>query len=264
MLGNLFHTVLYKPMYNVFVLLIDFLPSSDVGIAVIILTLLVSLIILPITLRATRTQVKTKMLEPRIKELQKRLKDNREQQALEMMEIYREAKVNPFSGFFLLLVQLPIVIALYYVVGRSGLPEINLENLYSFVPAPETVNVFFLGLVDVTKKSVVLAAIAAAAQFVQTNIMLAASKKEKEKADLEIAEKNKGKEKEEESKAPSFQDELAKSMNVQMRFVMPLFIGFIAYSLSGVVAIYFIVRSIVTIIQEVSVKKKIREELNHA
>lgn len=247
-------------MYNALVFLIDLLPSSDVGVAVIILTLLVSLIILPITMKAARTQAKTRLLEPKIKELQKRLKDNREQQAIEMMALYKEAKVNPFSGFFLLLVQLPIVIALYYVIGRGGLPEINLENLYSFVPAPETVNVYFLGWVDVTKKSIGLALIAAVAQFIQTHIMLSINKKEKEKKET----KETNKEKKEENKTPTFQEELAKSMNMQMRFIMPLFIGFVAYSLSGVVAIYFIVRSVVTIVQEVFVKKKIREEADHA
>jgi len=119
---NFFNAVFYDPLYNGLVLLIDILPSADVGIAVIILTLLVKVLILPLSIKATRTQMKLKVLEPKIKELQTTYKDKREEQALKMMEMYREAKVNPFSSIFLLLIQLPIIIALYIVFARGGLP----------------------------------------------------------------------------------------------------------------------------------------------
>lgn len=248
-------------MYNALVGIIDLLPSADVGIAVIILTLLVSIIILPITLKATRTQVKMKLIEPKIKKIQEKHKDNREQQALEMLELYREEKINPLSGIFLLLIQLPFVIALYYVFARGGLPEIKVDDLYSFIPSPDQVNVFFLGLVDVTQKSILLAALAALAQFVQTHFLLSSNKKQKENE----PEKEEPKEvKKSDEKKPSFQEDFAKSMNLQMRFVFPFFIGFIAYSFSGMVALYFVVRSVVTIVQEVSIKRKIRESYEKA
>ncbi len=251
MLGKLFHTVFYKPLYNALVLIIDVLPNQDVGIAVIILTILVSVIILPITLKATRTQVKMKLLEPKLKEIRQKYKDNREQQALEMMKLYREEKMNPFSGFLLLLVQMPFIFTLYYIFARTGLPEINPDLLYSLVSTPTDINIFFLGLVNVTEKSVGLAIIAAAAQFFQSHIMLANQPKKKEEDKKETKKTE-----------PSFQEELAKSMNMNMRFGLPVFIGIMAYSFTGVIAIYFTIRSIITVVQEVFVKRRIREANN--
>lgn len=248
---NFFNVVFYEPLYNALVLLIDILPTADVGIAVVVLTLLVKVLILPLSIKATRTQMKLKILEPKIKEIQTKYKDKREEQAIKMMDVYKEAKVNPFSSIFLLLLQLPIVIALYLVFARGGLPEINAEILYSFIPSPENVNMNFLGLIDVAGKSLVLAIIAGVAQFAQSHFLLSAQKKVKEEKKEEPAE---------EKKEPSFRDELAKSMNLQMRYVFPLIIGFISYTISGAVALYFIVSSLVTIAQEVFVKRRLRAE----
>lgn len=248
---NFFNVVFYEPLYNALVLLIDILPTADVGIAVVVLTLLVKVLILPLSIKATRTQMKLKILEPKIKEIQTKYKDKREEQAIKMMDVYKEAKVNPFSSIFLLLLQLPIVIALYLVFARGGLPEINAEILYSFIPSPENVNMNFLGLIDVAGKSLVLAIIAGVAQFAQSHFLLSAQKKVKEEKKEESAE---------EKKEPSFRDELAKSMNLQMRYVFPLIIGFISYTISGAVALYFIVSSLVTIAQEVFVKRRLRAE----
>lgn len=247
-----FNAVFYQPLYNALVFLIDILPSADVGVAVIILTLLVKLLILPLSIKATRTQMKLKILEPKIKELQTRYKDKREEQATKMLEMYREAKVNPFSSIFLLLIQLPIIIALYLVFARGGLPEIDPERLYSFIPSPENVNMNFIGLIDVAGKSFVLACIAGIAQFAQSHFLLSAQNKIKKEESVE--------KKPEEKKEPSFKDELAKSMNLQMRYVFPLVIGFIAYTISGAVALYFIISSLVTIAQEVFVQRKLRAE----
>lgn len=87
MLGNLFHIVFYQPLYNALVFLIDLLPSADVGIAVIILTILVKVLILPLSIKATRTQMGVKALEPKIKEIQTVHKGNREVQAVKTMEL---------------------------------------------------------------------------------------------------------------------------------------------------------------------------------
>lgn len=253
MLGNLFNAVFYGPLYNALVFLIDVLPTADVGVAVIVLTLLVKVLILPLSIKATRTQMKLKILEPRIKEIQTTYKDKREEQAVKMMEVYKEAKVNPFSSIFLLLVQLPVIIALYMVFARGGLPEIDPEIVYSFIPVPSEVNMNFLGMIDVAGKSIVLAVIAGVTQFIQSHLLF--SLRDKEKKEKEAKE-----EKKDESKEPSFKDELAKSMNLQMRYILPIFIGFIAYSISGAVALYFIVSGVFAIGQEFFVKRKLRLE----
>lgn len=259
MLGNLFNAVFYGPLYNALVFLIDVLPTADVGVAVIVLTLLVKVLILPLSIKATRTQMKLKILEPRIKEIQTTYKDKREEQAVKMMEVYKEAKVNPFSSIFLLLVQLPVIIALYMVFARGGLPEIDPEIVYSFIPVPSEVNMNFLGVIDVAGKSIVLAVIAGVTQFIQSHLLFSLRDKEKKEKEAKEAKEAK-EEKKDESKEPSFKDELAKSMNLQMRYILPIFIGFIAYSISGAVALYFIVSGVFAVGQEFFVKRKLRLE----
>jgi YidC/Oxa1 family membrane protein insertase len=251
---NFFNVAFYQPLYNALVLLIDILPSADVGVAVIVLTLFVKTLILPLSIKATRAQMRLKILEPKIKEIQTKYKEKREEQAVKMMDVYKEAKVNPFSSIFPLIIQLPIVISLYLVFARGGLPEINSEILYSFIPFPENVNMNFLGLIDVAGKSLVLAVIAGVAQFTQSHFLLSAQNKAKEEKAKEVTEEK------EEKKEPSFKDELGKSMNMQMRYVFPFIIGFIAYRISGAVALYFIISSLVTIAQEVFVKRRLRAE----
>ena len=111
-----FNTVFYQPLYNGLIFLIGAIPSADVGVAVVILTLAVRALLLPASIKATRTQIKMNILSPKIKEIQETYKKDREQQARKMMELYKEAKINPFSSFLVLLIQIPVVIALFLVL----------------------------------------------------------------------------------------------------------------------------------------------------
>ena len=98
MISNFFHAVFYDPIYNALVALVALIPGGDVGIAVILVTLLIRLILLPFSLSAARTQRAMKMLEPKIKELKEKYKNDKEKEALETLALYREAKVNPFAS----------------------------------------------------------------------------------------------------------------------------------------------------------------------
>ena len=68
------------------------------------------------------------------------------------MNLYKGRGIKPFSGFLLMFLQLPIILALYFIFLKGGLPVVKTDILYSFISKPETINVMFLGLVDVTKK----------------------------------------------------------------------------------------------------------------
>src|SRR5690606_20778827 len=103
-------------------------------------------------------------IEPEIAAIKKEVPDKMEQNK-RVYALYKERKVNPFSGCLLILIQIPIIIALYLVFLR-GFGEAPVA-LYSFVKAPETLNMQFLGLVDLASKSIVLALIAGLTQFIQ-------------------------------------------------------------------------------------------------
>ena len=230
-----FHAFLYEPIYNLLVFFTGIIPGGDVGIAVIAVTIVVRIIIMPFSLSAIRTQRAMKKLEPGLRDLRERFKDDRERQAKEMFALYRTNNVHPFASFLALFIQLPILIGLYWVFRTETLPAIDSETLYSFISAPETASALFLGLISITGSSVVLAAIAAITQFFQARLAIPAP------PPLSGAKL-------------SMQEEIGRAMALQARFVLPLIIGMVAYA-SGAIALYFITSNIISIIQELVVGK---------
>jgi YidC/Oxa1 family membrane protein insertase len=235
MISSFFHTVVYQPMYNALAFIIGFVPGADVGIAVILLTIVVRLILFPLAFSATRTQMAMREIDPELKKLREELKDNKEELARKTMTLFREHKINPFASFLFLLIQLPIIIGLYAVFRiESSSLSFDQTILYPFVHAPEGASLIFLGLIDLAGKSILLALIVAATQFAYSRLMMPKAPQATGKA---------------------FQDDLSKSMHIQMRYVFPIVIGFIAYATNGVIALYFIVSNLFGIVQELVVKR---------
>lgn len=236
----IWHTFFFDPIYNTLVFFIDVTPGGDVGLAIIFTVVLVKTVLLPLSIKAVRTQALMRELEPRLTEIKEKFKDKREEMARATMEVYREAGLNPFASILLLFIQIPIVIALYLSVSRGGgvpLPDINIDLLYSVVPSPEAVNMMFLGFVDMSAKSLPLAVLAGVTQFIHAHMSMPAPKPREEGAE------------------PSLKDDFARSMHMQMRYVMPIIIGVVAYTISAAIALYFFVSNIAAILQEQFVKK---------
>lgn len=237
----IWHTFFFDPIYNSLVFFIDVVRDGDVGIAIICTVILVKLILLPLSLKAIRTQIAMREIEPKLAKIKEEYKDKRELQALKTMELFKEAQVNPFSSILLLFIQIPVVIALYFAVYSGGgvaLPAINTALLYSFIPTPETANMLFLGLMDITLKSLPLALLAGLTQFIHTHLSLPPQKPRDPNAE------------------PNFKDDFARSMQMQMRYVMPVLITFVAYTISAAIALYFTVSNLFAIGQEYLVRHK--------
>src|SRR3990167_7650691 len=115
MFSSFYNTIIFNPLYNGLIYLMDILPWVDAGIVVIIFTIIIRLILFPLSKKAIVTQVRMKELEPEINRLKQMMKDDRQGQALKMMALYKEKKISPFSSFLVLLVQLPIIWALYSI-----------------------------------------------------------------------------------------------------------------------------------------------------
>jgi YidC/Oxa1 family membrane protein insertase len=221
-------------MYNFLVFLVDILPGGNIGLAVIILTILIKLILFPLSQKSIATQVKMRKIEPEMKKIKEKYKDQKEQ-AQKIMELYKEHKLNPFSGCFLMLLQLPVIFALYYVFLQGF--KFDAVVLYSFVHIPETVNTYFLGI-NLLGKSVVLALIAGASQYYQLRFAMPA-----------VAPAEKGKE-------LTFQEEFTRNMTLQMKYIFPVMVFFIAYTISSAIALYWIVSNLFAIAQELYVRRK--------
>lgn len=241
---SLFHTLVYDPLYNALVFLVAALPYGDVGLAIIILTVLIKLALFPLSFKAARTQLIVRDIEPKMKEIREKYKDSREEQARKTLDLYREKGVNPFAIIFLTLIQIPIIIGLYLVFFYEKLPEINMELLYAFTPIPTVSNLMFLGFINVTEVSVILALLAGATQYVQVRYAVPkpAPRAENEK--------------------PTFGGEFARSMHLQMQYVLPLIIFGVSAYVAAVIPLYFIVSNFFAIGQELYLRKTIKNNPN--
>ncbi len=240
-MAELFGTLIYTPLYNALVGLVDILPGGDLGFAVITLTILIKLLIFPLSIKAVKTQLLMKEIEEPLREIQKKHKDDRQKQAEEIMALYKEKGVNPFSVLLVLLIQLPIIFGLYWVFARGGLPEVDPSLLYAFVPAPAVVTTLFLGSIDLLGRSWLLALLAGITQFIQAKLSVPPPPERKE------------------GDEPSFKDDFARSMHLQVRYVLPIIVTFAAYYISAAVALYWLTSNMVTICQEFYVRRTIKK-----
>lgn len=234
-MSSLFNNLLVEPIYNTFVALFN-LPFVSAGIATVIITILVRFALYPLSKKAVTAQIEMQRINPEIEAIKAKYKDNQEEMARRILALYKEKKVNPFAGIFVLLIQLPVVFALYHIFVATSFPTIDANLLYSFVSAPLEVSPYFLGA-DLTEKSAILALLAGVATYFQMKLAIPKQEKAKEKG--------------------SGADDLAKSMQNHMKFFFPPLVFFIAYSISGVVALYWLTTNLFTIAQEIVVRRKL-------
>lgn len=234
LLISLFNTILYQPLFNALVLLYVYLPGHDFGVAVIILTVLIKLVFYPLGTQAIRSQKALSNLQPKIAEIQKKYKGEKEKQAQATLELYKKEKINPFSGCLPLLIQLPILIALYQVFWR-GLQPAQMSHLYSFVPHPGVINPDFLGIINLSKPNIYLAIFAGISQFFQSKMIMSKSKiKTKEKT-----------------------SQFGEMMQKQTLYFFPIFTVFILWNLPSAIGLYWVVTTIFSIIQQYFIFKKV-------
>ena len=237
MISNFFHTFFYDPIYNALVALV---PGSDVGIAVILVTIIIRLILLPFSLSAARTQRAMKVLEPKIKELKEKHKGDKEKEALGTLALYREARVNPFASILTVFIQIPVLLALYFVFYYEPFPAINAARLYAFTPVPDIASLEFLGLISVAGKSMTLAFLAGITQFYQAHLALSGTMKP--------------------SDTKGMQNDFQKIMGMQLKYVFPFIIAAISYTTSGAIALYFITTNLAGALQEIYVRRTLHKE----
>lgn len=235
----MYNTLFKIPLYNLFVWLIGVTPELGVGVAIILFTLAFKIVLLPLAIKATRTQVLMKYIQPKLKELKEKYKDDQQELGKKMMALYSEYKVNPFSSIMIMFIQLPAIFALFYILKRSGLPNIVEVDLYDWNTLPEIINMSFLWVKDITHGDYFLSALAALASFGQMWVMSAQNQTTDD-----------GKE-----KSPT--EEAMQSMMKSMKYVFPILAGVISYQYGAGLALYWIVSSLFAVGQELLVKRRV-------
>jgi len=250
----MYHTFIFQPLYNGLVGIIDLIPWIDVGVAVIIFTVIVKTLLYPLSRSSILTQVRMKEIEPEINKLKADYPNDRQKQSIKMMELYKEKKIKPFAGILLLFVQLPILFALISVFYKI-IPDIHPEFLYSFVSIPN-INTNFLGIFDLTQKSLLLALITAIIQYLQMHYSPA-------------MRQNKN------APKPSSNDmagNIQQSMGKQMKYTLPVIAFASVYWIipvsfpqaAGIIAIYWSTSTLFTLFQELYIRKNVAPKKTNA
>jgi YidC/Oxa1 family membrane protein insertase len=241
---SFFTLIVFQPLYNALIALYVIVP--DFGVAIIILTIVIRLLLLPVSRKSIESQKKMQEVQPELKKIQEKYKDNKQLQGQKIMEFYKEKKINPASGCLPLIIQLVFLIALYNVFMLGLDSNGTSDLLYDFAKDPGKLNPLSLGILDLSKPHIPLAIVAAALQFVQGKMMM----QQKNKKELETAKKDTAEEKE-----PDF----ATMMQQQMIYMGPVITLIIGVRFPSGLILYWIVTTIFMIVQQFLVLKKEKE-----
>ncbi len=231
-LSLIFSSIFYQPMLNFLVWV--YIYTNNFGVAVIVLTLLVRLAINPLNAKALESQKVMAEIQPRLNEIQKKYKDDKEKQAAEMMNLYKEKKFNPFSGMLFLFIQIPIIWALFYIF-KAGV-AIDGSMMYSFISFPAHINPYFLGI-DLSAPNIYLAVVTAVAQFFQA------------KTAIPPAPKADGNKKDQ-------MTQVSEMMGKQMLVFLPVITFFVLFKLPAALGLYWLITTVFTVVQQHYIFKK--------
>jgi YidC/Oxa1 family membrane protein insertase len=233
--SQLWRAIIYKPIYNGLIYLTSVIPGHNLGLAIIILTLIIRTILLLPSQKAIRSQQKMQEIQPRLDKIKEKYKGDQQKIAMETMAIWKESGVKPMGSCLPLLLQFPFLIGIYYVV-RDGLNPDNIHLLYNFISNYHIsdINTYFLGLDLRLKNLYVLPLIIGGLQFIQMKLTL--TKKPTKNGDG--GKKN----------------ELAMAQNM-MIYIMPVMIAVFTASLPSGVGIYWGTSTLYGIVQQLIVMR---------
>ena len=235
MFSSLFHSIIYQPLFNVLIFLYNIIPGHDFGVAIVVITALVRLVLWPISNKSIRAQKSMQNLQPKINALREQYKDDKQKMAQATMELYKQEKINPFASCLPLIIQLPILIGFYWVL-RAGLKSQNFEILYPFISNPGTIKTLAFGFLDLSKANIILAVLAGAAQFWQTKMLPMQPPVIKSEG--------------------SKDESMTAMMNKQMMYMMPIMTIFIGATIPAGLTLYWLVTTLLTVLQQIIVFKK--------
>ncbi len=218
-----FKTILYIPLFNALVFLSNYMPGHDLGLAIVALTVIIRFVFLPLSIKSQRSQRALNALNPHIKTIKEKHKNDQAAQGQAMMQLYKEHNINPIAGCLPVLIQLPILIALYQVFIGVLKPD-SFSMLYSFVPNPGVINASFLGFLDIAGKNITLAIAAGALQFLQARQSMAYMKAGGAGANPQMS-----------------------ALNTQMLYFFPIMIVIIGWNLPAGLLLYWIVTTLFSI-----------------
>lgn len=238
-----------RPIYNTVVFFLNIIPSHDVGIAIILTTLLIKIILLKPNISSQKSNYLMKEAQIEIDKIKEENKGDNKKIAEKTMALYKAKKIKPFSSILVLIIQIPIFFALYYVFKDNINNNSNL--LYSFNKLPNEIKHLAFGFLDMSQKYWLIGVLAGVSMFIyskrQANTLKRLQKEKKDKDGKII-------------KDESFQAVFLKNMQGQMLYFLPVISGFSAAVLPAVLGIYWTTNNILNILQDIYIKRKLNIE----
>jgi YidC/Oxa1 family membrane protein insertase len=243
--GTLWRTVVYRPIYNLLIWFIDIMPGHSFGWGIILLTLLIRALLFVPFQKSLKSQRRMQQIQPELDAVKKRYAGNQQMIAMETMALMKKYKVNPFSSCLPILIQMPFLIAVFYVT-KDGLGENNFLHLYSFLKDFDlaAVSTNFYGLKLLGPGAQLYFALPISLALVQFAQM---------KLALHHGKKNKSQNPNENPMADAMQN-----MSKMMPYVMPLMIGFFSISMPAAVGLYWGVSTLFGVGQQLVVNRQIK------
>ncbi|OGY85099.1 MAG: hypothetical protein A3F54_02420 [Candidatus Kerfeldbacteria bacterium RIFCSPHIGHO2_12_FULL_48_17] len=248
---EIFNTVLYEPLFNALIWL--FQVTSDFGIAILLLTLAIKLLLFWPSMSSIKAQKQLQETQPKLDALRKKYANNKEELGKEMIKFYKENKVNPLSSCLPLLIQLPILIALYQVFfnglhtdpATGFLVAEQLQHLYGPLRdmySHTAIETHFLGLFDLAKTgNYVIAILAALFQFLSSRLSL-----RRQVAPV---------------KTPGAADEnMTAAINKQMMYFLPIITVIFGVRFPAGVTFYWLISTVFTLAQQMYVFRRFKKD----
>jgi YidC/Oxa1 family membrane protein insertase len=229
---TIYTELLWRPLFNGLIWFYTVLPVQDIGLAIIALTVVIRLLLAPLLSKGQRAQADLARIQPELNRIRDQHKNNREAQARAQMELFTKHKVNPLSGCITLLIQLPILIALFNIF-RSGFDVSELTYLYPFITNPGMIDPVSFGVLNLANGNVYLGVAAAVTQYFQTKLMIPPP--------VAGAKKN----------------DFASMFQKQMVYLFPIFILLWSRSLPSALILHWTISNIIGIVQTIWMNKRV-------
>jgi YidC/Oxa1 family membrane protein insertase len=261
-IGQVFNTLIAQPIFNFLVIIIAILPGHNLGVAIIVFTLLVRIALYPLLKKQLHHAMAMKKLQPEMKKLKKQAKGDKQLESKLMMELYKEKEINPFGSIGIILAQLPILIGLYLAITKLIKdPQTLISNTYSWVQnlpyieqLAKDISKFdetLLGFVDLTRTAVestgiywpamILVVASVVVQYYQSKQLMMTDKNSKSLIQI-LKDTSAGKEVD--------QSEVQGATNKFTLYIIPFFLFIVAIKLPAALSLYWLAGGAIAIIQQ--------------
>ena len=270
----MFTTLIVQPIFNLLVFIYAILPGHNFGLAVILFTIIIRLLLSPLVKKQLRNAKVMRAIQPELKRIKQETKGDRQRESMLVMELYKERGVNPFSSIGILILQLPILIGLYIglqkiindptqIVTFAYAPLQNLSWMQELAADPSKLDMTLLGFIDLKRAALnegggvywpamALVIGSAVTQFYQTK-QLMPNDKDARKLRHILRDAGSG------NKADSA--EVNAAVGRSTRYFIPVMIFFFTVNIASALSLYWLTSGLVAMLQQGRILRKDEEEI---